>query len=91
MWSCQASHLVGSQLQQMIQAYEVGKTTVATEIHLKLFPLFKALFCSANPIPLKAALKMQGWQVGSCRPPLCELPTELEQKLHSVLKELSLI
>jgi len=85
-----ASHLVGTQLQQMIQAYEVGKTSVATEIHLKLFPLFKVLFCSANPIPLKVALKLQGWQVGSCRPPLCELQTELQKKLELVLKELSL-
>jgi len=86
-----ASHLVGTQLQQMIQAYEAGKTNVATEIHLKLFPLFKVLFCTANPIPIKAALKLQGWQVGSCRSPLCELETEFESKLNSVLQELSLL
>jgi 4-hydroxy-tetrahydrodipicolinate synthase len=69
-----ASHLVGKELQQMIQAFEAGKTVVATEIHLKLFPLFKVLFCTANPIPLKAALKLQGWEVGSPRSPLCDLP-----------------
>ncbi|NET56442.1 MAG: 4-hydroxy-tetrahydrodipicolinate synthase [Symploca sp. SIO2E6] len=86
-----ASHLVGSELQEMIQAYEAGKTSVATAIHIKLFPLFKVLFCSANPIPVKAALKLQGWLVGSCRPPLGELPTELKQKLELVLKELSLL
>lgn len=50
-----ASHLVGNQLQQMIQAFDAGQTGLATEIHLKLFPLFKVLFCTANPIPLKAA------------------------------------
>jgi 4-hydroxy-tetrahydrodipicolinate synthase len=86
-----ASHLVGIEMQQMIQAFEVGKTTVAREIHLKLFPLFKVLFCTANPIPLKAALELQGWKVGSPRPPLCELPPELKQKLEAVLIELSLI
>src|SRR4028118_1594297 len=58
-----ASHLVGNQLQQMIQAFDAGQTGLATEIHLKLFPLFKVLFCTANPIPLKAALKLQGWTV----------------------------
>lgn len=86
-----ASHLVGPQLQQMIQAFEAGKTSVATEIHLKLFPLFKVLFCTANPIPLKAALKLQGWEVGSPRLPLGELPDELKKELEAVLRELSLI
>ncbi len=86
-----ASHLVGKELQQMIQAFEAGKTREATEIHLKLFPLFKVLFCTANPIPLKAALKLQGWEVGSPRSPLVELPSELKQKLEEVLIELSLL
>jgi 4-hydroxy-tetrahydrodipicolinate synthase len=75
----------------MIQAFEAGQTNVATEIHLKLFPLFKVLFCTTNPIPLKAALKLQGWEVGSPRLPLCELPTELKQEIEDVLTELSLI
>ena len=86
-----ASHLVGPQLQQMIQAFEAGKINVATELHLKLFPLFKVLFCTTNPIPLKAAMKLQGWDVGSPRQPLCNLPDELKQELEVVLKELSLI
>jgi 4-hydroxy-tetrahydrodipicolinate synthase len=86
-----ASHLVGLEMQQMIQAFEMGKTQAATEIHLKLFPLFKILFCTANPIPLKAALRLQGWQVGSVRSPLCELPTDLKQQVEAVLQELSLI
>ncbi|MCA1995359.1 MAG: 4-hydroxy-tetrahydrodipicolinate synthase [Coleofasciculus sp. S288] len=86
-----ASHLVGKELQQMIQAFEAAKTALATEIHLKLFPLFKVLFCTANPIPLKAALKLQGWEVGSPRLPLCDLPVELQHELETVLKELSLV
>ena len=85
-----ASHLVGKQMQQMIQAFESGQTQVATQIHLKLFPLFKALFCTTNPIPLKAALKMQGWKVGSSRLPLGDLPTELSSQLEAAMSELSL-
>ncbi|BAY63806.1 dihydrodipicolinate synthase [Calothrix brevissima NIES-22] len=86
-----ASHLVGNQLQQMIQAFGVGKIEVATEIHLQLFPLFKALFLTTNPIPVKTALKIQGWEVGSTRLPLCEAEPEISHKLEVVLKELSLI
>ncbi|MFN6559065.1 MAG: 4-hydroxy-tetrahydrodipicolinate synthase [Nostoc sp. ChiSLP01] len=86
-----ASHLVGNQLQQMIQAFSAGKIEVASEIHLRLFPLFKALFLTSNPIPIKKALQLQGWEVGSTRPPLCEADSEVTQKLEAVLKELSLI
>jgi 4-hydroxy-tetrahydrodipicolinate synthase len=86
-----SSHLVGEQMQSMIQAFVAGKTQEATEMQLKLFPLFKALFCTTNPIPVKAALKAQGWQLGGFRPPLCELSPELQSGLEAVLKDLSLI
>ncbi len=86
-----ASHLVGKQLQQMIQAFTTGQVEVATQIHLKLFPLFKALFITANPIPIKAALKLKGWDVGSTRMPLYEDQDWVSQKLKAVLTELSVI
>ncbi len=86
-----AAHLVGNQLQQMIHAFRAGKVEIATQIHLQLFPLFKALFLTTNPIPVKKALKLQGWEVGSTRPPLCEADAQTCQKLEAVLKELSLI
>ncbi|MGB3691892.1 MAG: 4-hydroxy-tetrahydrodipicolinate synthase [Spirulinaceae cyanobacterium] len=86
-----ASHLVALQIQEMIQAFEVGKTNVARDIHLKLSPLFKALFLTTNPIPVKGALNLQGWNVGSCRLPLCEISPELKVELEIVLKELSLM
>jgi 4-hydroxy-tetrahydrodipicolinate synthase len=53
--------------------------------------LFKALFATTNPIPVKAALKLQGWAVGSSRQPLCEASEEVIQRLGVVLKELSLL
>jgi 4-hydroxy-tetrahydrodipicolinate synthase len=86
-----ASHLVGEQLQQMIKAFEAGQVQVATQIHLQLFDLFKALFLTTNPIPVKAALKLQGWDVGSTRPPLCDPPVEVTQKLKDVLSQLATV
>ncbi len=86
-----ASHLVGNQLQEMIQAFSDGKTQTATEIHLHLFPLFKALFLTTNPIPVKQALKLIGWEVGSTRLPLADPNPEIGQKLEIVLKKLGLI
>jgi 4-hydroxy-tetrahydrodipicolinate synthase len=86
-----ASHLVGEQLQQMIEAFEAGKVQVATQIHLQLFDLFKALFLTTNPILVKTALKLQGWDVGSTRPPLCDPPVEVTQKLKDVLSQLATV
>ncbi|MBC6452630.1 MAG: 4-hydroxy-tetrahydrodipicolinate synthase [Hormoscilla sp. SP5CHS1] len=86
-----ASHVVGSQLQEMIQAFGAGQTQKATEIHLQLFPLFKALFTTTNPIPVKAALRLQGWEVGSTRLPLAEPPEHVNQTIKTVLTELNLL
>lgn len=86
-----ASHLVGEQLQQMIKAFEAGQVQVATQIHLQLFDLFKALFLTTNPILVKTALKLQGWDVGSTRPPLCDPPVEVTQKLKDVLSQLATV
>ncbi|MGL5082777.1 MAG: 4-hydroxy-tetrahydrodipicolinate synthase [Microcoleaceae cyanobacterium] len=84
-----ASHLVGKQLQQMVQAFEMGQVQLATEIHLRLFDLFKALFATTNPIPVKLALNLQGWNVGKTRLPLCDPSPQLEQRLEDVLSKLN--
>jgi 4-hydroxy-tetrahydrodipicolinate synthase len=84
-----ASHLVGEQIQEMIKAFEMGQTAQAREINLELFPLFKALFCTTNPIPVKAALNLKGWKVGGLRSPLREISLDLKQKLETVLNKLS--
>ena len=83
---------LGLQLQQMIQAFENGQPAIATKLHLELFPLFKALFVTANPIPIKTALRLQGWQVGSTRPPLVDSGTaDLTETLTSVMSGLGLL
>lgn len=86
-----ASHLVGDALQQMIQAFEQGQVKTATQIHLRYFPLFKALFSSTNPIPVKTALRMQGWEVGQTRLPLADQLNVIEQALEPILADLGLL
>lgn len=86
-----ASHLVGDQLQHMIQSFQSGQVQAATQIHLQLFPLFKALFVSTNPIPIKAALALKGWQVGSTRPPLSGASTDVIEALKAVMAPLGLL
>lgn len=86
-----ASHLVGLPLQKMIQSFEIGEMKVALTIHLQLFPLFKALFIDTNPAPVKAALNLQGWNVGSVRSPLAPMSPELQEKLRAVLANSGLL
>lgn len=86
-----ASHLVGKPMQAMIQAFLNGDNKTAIEQHLKLFPLFKVLFCDTNPLPVKTALILQGWSLGSFRPPLSPLDPGRTKQLTQVLKNLDLL
>ena len=86
-----ASHLVGNEIQQMIAAFESGQNQLATQLHLKMLPLFKGLFLAPNPMPVKAALKLQGWEVGGLRLPMCELPLESLPQLQQLLEQQGLL
>jgi 4-hydroxy-tetrahydrodipicolinate synthase len=86
-----ASHLVGDRLQSMIRSFEAGRVADALTEHLALLPLFKALFLTTNPIPLKAALELRGWSVGKPRSPLVPCPDAIRQDLKQVMIELNLI
>jgi len=86
-----ASHLVGKQMQMMIQSYEKGDNCQAQKIQKQLYPLFKVLFCNTNPIPVKYALQLQGWDIGGFRLPLCNLPPHQQKEVEEVLNNLELI
>jgi 4-hydroxy-tetrahydrodipicolinate synthase len=86
-----ASHLVGPQMQQMVKAFITGDVHQARTIHQKLLPLFRALFLTTNPIPVKCALELMGWPVGKPRLPLVSAPSTVREQLNDVLKVLSLI
>ena len=86
-----ASHLVGNQLQTMMQSFAAGNVQEALRIHIQLFPLFKALFFTSNPIPLKVALRLLGLDTGVVRLPLIEGNAELEAKLKVVLQQLGIL
>jgi 4-hydroxy-tetrahydrodipicolinate synthase len=86
-----ASHLVGDRLQAMVKHFQSGQTDQALAIHLSLMPLFKALFCSTNPIPVKTALRLQQWSVGGLRLPLTELSPMQTEYLQMILKDFDLL
>ncbi|NMB21631.1 MAG: 4-hydroxy-tetrahydrodipicolinate synthase [Firmicutes bacterium] len=84
------SHLVGREIKSMITAFGAGKTAEATEIHLQLMPLFKAMFLTTNPVPVKRALEFMGFETGPLRLPLVDLTEEETQTIREVLSRMGL-
>ena len=80
-----ASHLVGRRIKALIEAYLSGQSLVALGYHEQLPSLFKALFSTTNPIPVKAALELSGWPVGPPRSPLLPLNADMRDSLSKIL------
>ncbi len=83
-----ASHIVGRRLKIMIDSFYKGQFTDALGYHEQLQPLFKALFATTNPIPVKAALEIIGWEVGSPRKPLISLNKVMKEDLVDIINSL---
>jgi 4-hydroxy-tetrahydrodipicolinate synthase len=81
-----AAHLVGKAISEMISSFKLGEIEKAREIHLRLFGLFKALFITTNPIPVKTALRIAGFDAGGFRQPLIEAePAQIEAIKRAML------
>ncbi len=83
-----ASHVAGPQIRELIQAFLAGDHTLALARHEALLPLLQALFCTSNPIPVKAALELRGWPVGAPRLPLVAADSTVRERLSSILAAL---
>lgn len=85
------SNLIPSSMVSMTQAALKNNFSLASQIHYKLFPLFKAAFIETNPIPIKYAMNLCGLAAGSTRLPLCELSKIHKKHLSHLLHEMNLI
>lgn len=82
-----ASHVVSTVIRSMIDAFLTGDIAGARKLHLHLLPISQALFPTGwpNPVAVKAALKLAGFNTGAPRLPLVELPVDMEANLRTVL------
>lgn len=78
-----ASHVIGKDIKQIITEFKAGNISKALEIHLKAYPMFKAIFTSPNPIPIKAVLAKKGLISETVRPPLVKLTASEKEKLYN--------
>jgi 4-hydroxy-tetrahydrodipicolinate synthase len=68
-----------------------GKTSESSAMQLKYLELCNALFCDVNPIPVKAAMNMLGWDVGDCRLPLVRTSEANLAKIRAALDRAGLL
>ncbi|WP_232294110.1 4-hydroxy-tetrahydrodipicolinate synthase [Syntrophaceticus schinkii] len=86
-----ASHLAGKMIQEMVTSFVTGKVKTARELHLKLFPLYKVLFITTNPVPVKAAVEFIGIKAGAPRLPLVRATEQEVNAIKQVMGELGLL
>ncbi|PTY79743.1 4-hydroxy-tetrahydrodipicolinate synthase [Heyndrickxia sporothermodurans] len=81
-----ASHVIGNEMQEMIQSFLDGSIEKAAKMHQKLLPIMKGLFQAPSPVPVKTALQLKGLDVGSVRLPLVPLTENERLELTNLLK-----
>ncbi len=77
------SHVAPKETHDIVAKFMEGDVEGSRNLQLKYLPLAKALFSEVNPIPVKAAMNMMGYHVGSLRMPL----TEMEEGNKKVLRQ----
>ncbi len=79
-----AAHVAGPELADLARSFE-SDPVKAREIHVRLLPLFRALFLEPSPAPLKAILNDLGLPAGPVRPPLVNADGETLRALRAAL------
>lgn len=85
------AHVAGKDLRKMVDAYFAGNVAEAQEINMKLYDIFKTMFITSNPVPVKYALNRIGINVGGVRLPLFEANDAEKAKIDASLSNLGLL
>ena len=79
------SNVLPEETQAMIQAALDGDFDTAADLQIRMLPLIEALFSEVSPIPVKAAMKLIGYDCGECRLPLTAASQNTLKKLKNLL------
>ena len=80
------SNILPQETQAMARAALAGDFDSAASLQVCLQPLVEELFREVNPIPVKEAMKLAGFDCGPCRLPLTSMTPENREKLHHILR-----
>ncbi len=79
------SNIAPRETHEIVAKFMEGDLAGSLELQLKAIPLIEQLFCEVNPIPVKAALNLMGWEVGSLRMPLTDMEEVHQKKLKEAM------
>ena len=79
------SNVLPKETAKMTNTALSGDFTTASALQCQLYPLIKALFSEVNPIPVKAAMDILGFDCGGCRLPLCDPSSSVREHLRELL------
>lgn len=85
------SHVIPKQTHDMVQYCLDNNYAEATKLQIEYLDLINNLFIEVNPIPVKEAMNMMGWNAGSCRLPLCDMSDEHKEVLRASMAKHGLI
>jgi 4-hydroxy-tetrahydrodipicolinate synthase len=86
------SNVAPREMVELVEAFRRGDAKRARDVHYRLLPLFGALFCETNPIPVKAALALTGAiPRDDLRLPLTRITAPNRERLRAALKDLGLL
>lgn len=85
------ANILPKETHDIVRLFLDGNTAGSRDLQLKYLKLIHLLFCEVNPIPVKAALNMMGWDVGGCRLPLTPMEDAHAALLKNELQGLKLI
>ena len=85
------SNIIPKDVHDMVTSYLEGDTKKATKLQLDTLNLTKKLFSEVNPIPVKAAYNMIGFNAGIPRLPLIEMTKDGQKELKKALQEYGVI
>ena len=80
------SNVAPKKTHDICQLHFDGKVEDSAKLQIELIDLIDALFCEVNPIPVKVAMRMLGYEAGPLRLPLCEMEPAHEEQLRQALK-----
>lgn len=79
------SNVFPAETQEICSAALSGDYQRASALQCRMQPIIDALFCEVNPIPVKEAMKIIGYDCGGCRLPLCSMSQQNRKRLENLL------
>jgi len=84
-------NIAPAQIQSIYDTFQKGDIIASRKLQLSILPLVRLLFADVNPMPVKAALRIMGFDAGHCRLPLVDIDAKLATSMEGAMRCLGLI